>query len=311
MSTHPGSQAEPVGGDSLQADRVPVDPALADAMRALLGPIARLALAQGVPCGALEEMLKEAFVDEALKAQPVQTHSRMVSRLSVATGINRREVTRLTRQQRAVRPVRPSPASELFTRWMTDPAWCEGAGDPKPLPRVPRVAGEPSFEALAQSVTRDVHPRSLLDELLRLKLAALDEDSDTVALLRDGFVPAGDRTRLLGFLSDNVGDHLAAAVDNVLADGRRHFEQAVFADGLSEASMQRVHMLVGPLWRTLLDALVPPLEQMVEADAELPAAERRRVRIGLYAYDDATPEAKRAAAPPPAAPTPKRRVRKA
>ena len=121
MSTHPGSQAEPVGGDSLQADRVPVDPALADAMRALLGPIARLALAQGVPCGALEEMLKEALVDEALKAQAVQTHSRMVCRLSVATGINRREVTRLSRQQRAGRPVRPSSASALYIHWMTGP----------------------------------------------------------------------------------------------------------------------------------------------------------------------------------------------
>jgi hypothetical protein len=52
------------------AGELPMDPALADALRALLAPIAQLALARGLPCGALEEMLKEAFVDEALRAQP-------------------------------------------------------------------------------------------------------------------------------------------------------------------------------------------------------------------------------------------------
>lgn len=284
MSTHPGSQAEPVGGDSLPADRVPVDPALADAMRALLGPIARLALAQGVPCGALEEMLKEAFVDEALKAQPVQTHSRMVSRLSVATGINRREVTRLTRQQRAVRPVRPSPASELFTRWMTDPAWCEGAGDPKPLPRVPRVAGEASFEALAQSVTRDVHPRSLLDEMCRLGIARLDEATDTVRLVRNAFVPSDAQAPMLGFLGDNVGDHLAAAVSNVLAPESPHFEQAVFADELSGPSVTAVRQFVLARWKSLMHAAVPLLEGLIEADRSAGRPQDQRLRIGLYSY---------------------------
>lgn len=284
MSTHPGSQAEPVGGDSLPADRVPVDPALADAMRALLGPIARLALAQGVPCGALEEMLKEAFLDEALKAQPVQTHSRMVSRLSVATGINRREVTRLTRQQRALRPVRPSPASELFTRWMTDPAWCEGAGDPKPLPRVPRVEGEPSFEALAQSVTRDVHPRSLLDEMCRLGIARLDDATDTVRLVRNAFVPSDAQAPMLGFLGDNVGDHLAAAVSNVLAPEPPHFEQAVFADELSGQSVTAVRQFVLARWKSLMHAAVPLLEGLIEADRNAGRPQDKRLRIGLYSY---------------------------
>lgn len=282
--------------------------ALLGAAQAVLAPLARLAVAGGLPSAALEEALRRAMVQAAAEAHPQTPPQRSVSRISAATGIHRREVARLTKPAAAAPPRGRTLASEVFAHWLGHRAYRDRRGRPRVLPR---LGPAPSFESLAQAVTRDVHPRSLLDELLRLKLAALDEDSDTVALLRDGFVPAGDRTRLLGFLSDNVGDHLAAAVDNVLADGRRHFEQAVFADGLSEASMQRVHMLVGPLWRTLLDALVPPLEQMVEADAELPAAERRRVRIGLYAYDDATPEAKRAAAPPPAAPTPKRRVRKA
>lgn len=284
MSTRPGSQAEPVGGDPMPVDRSTVDPALADAMRALLGPIARLALAQGVPCGAVEEMLKEAFVDEALKAQPVQAPSRMVSRLSVATGLNRREVTRLTRQQRAVRPVRPSPASELFTRWMTDSTWSEAPGSPKSLPRVPRVEGEPSFESLAQSVTRDVHPRSLLDEMCRLGIARFDEATDTVSLMNNAFVPSDAQASMLGFLGDNVGDHLAAAVSNVLASEPPHFEQAVFADELSGQSVTAVRQFVLTQWKGLMHAAVPLLEGLIEDDRKAGRPQDRRLRIGLYSY---------------------------
>ena len=72
---------------------------------------------------------------------------------------------------------------------------------------------------------------------------------------------------MLGFLGDNVGDHLNAAIDNVLCDNRMHFEQAVFAHGLSAASIDSVRPAVRAQWQALLEALVPALEARVEADA--------------------------------------------
>lgn len=279
--------------------------ALQDALRAVLAPLAQLAVARGVPYAALEASLKRAVVQAAVAAHPQVAPHRSVSRISTATGINRREVTRLVHADAAA-PRRPrSLASALFAHWLSNPAYVDAKGVPRALPRLGPV---PSFETLAQSVTRDVHPRSLLDELLRLKLATLDEAADTVTLLRGGFVPRGDQARMLGFLSDNVGDHLRAAVENVLADGGRHFEQAVFADGLSAESVRRLRALIGPQWKALLATLVPPLEQWVRADAALPADQRHRVRIGLYAFDDAPG----AAGNPPAPPhfKPKRPARK-
>ena len=91
---------------------------------------------------------------------------------------------------------------------------------------------------------------------------------------------------MMRLLGDNVGDHFSAAVDNVLGDGHAHFEQAVFADGLSPASMQQLRGLIGAEWQRLLQAFVPVLERMVQADAAVAETEAaRRVRIGLYAYD--------------------------
>ena len=265
------------GGQSL-------DPALADALRALLGPMARLALAQGVSFAALEEMLKEAVVDEALKAQSAQTPSRMVSRVSVATGHNRREVTRLTQRQRSAREVRHPPAAEVFARWLTDPACCDGDGLPQPLPRLPRTPGEASFEGLAHSVTRDVHPRSLLDELCRLGIARLDGETDQVVLVRSAFVPNDAQAAMLGFLGDNVGDHLNAAVSNVIATEPPHFEQAVFADELSLESVAAVRRMVLGSWERLMKAAVPLLEGLIEEDRKLGRPQQHRVRIGLYSY---------------------------
>ena len=262
-----------------------MDPALADALRALLAPIAQLALARGLPCGALEEMLKEAFVDEALRAQPGLSPARAVSRISVATGLNRREVTRLTRRETAARQVRPSLASEVFARWMTDPSFCDESGSPRILPRVSSTPGALSFEALAQAVTRDVHPRSFLEEMCRLGVAEFDAEADTVRLVRNAFVPSGEQAPMLGFLGDNVGDHLSASVANVLAEGEPpHFEQAVFADELSVQSEQAVRQFVLAQWKQLMREAVPLLEGLIEADAEAGRAQDRRVRIGLYSY---------------------------
>ena len=129
-----------------------------------------------------------------------------------------------------------------------------------------------------------------------------------MALLRGGFVPRGDRARMLGFLADNVGDHLRAAVENLLADGSRHFEQAVFADGLSAESVRRMRSLIGPQWKALLETLVPPWNNGCTPTPNCPPRSKHRVRIGLYAFDD-MPGADGASTPLPPF-KPKRRARK-
>ncbi len=268
----------------------PEQQALLEALRAVLGPLARLAVARGVSFGTLEELLKQALVRAAVDAHGEAGERRAVSRVSTATGIHRRDVTRLLQAPGDAPPARGRPPLpvEVFTRWIADPDYRDADGVPRTLPRLGEA---PSFEALAQSVSRDVHPRSVLDELLRLGLASLDEAADTVAPRREGFVPSGDRARMLDFLAHNVGDHLDASVHNVLGEGRAHFEQAIFADGLSEASLETVRTLVSAQWKSMLATLVPQLRERVRADADLPAAERRRVRIGLYGYDAPTPQA--------------------
>ena len=252
--------------------------AVLGAVGSLLAPIAELCLTRGVTIQAVEEMLRQAFVDEAQRlcgADEVAT-----SRVSTMTGLTRREVTRLRSVARQEVPATRSAATDLLTRWLSAPEYSR-RGSPRVIAR---AGAAPSFEHLASTVTRDVHARSLLAEMERLRLVEHDEDRDTVRLLVDAFVPRGDLPRMLGFLGDNVGDHLRGAVRNVLGAGNEHFEQALLADELSAESVRRARELITAQWRSLLTELGPQLEALMAQDREAGRAQDQALRIGLYSW---------------------------
>src|ERR1039457_6239252 len=166
------SDSMAIKSDEAACDIKSEDTALFRTLSRLLGPLARLCLANGITFATAEEVLKRAFVQEANSLQPGAPEHGMVSRISTATGINRREVTRLTKLETPERATKQPLASEILARWTTDHSYRNQDGAPRMLNR---LGPAPSFEALAQTVTRDVHPRSMLDELIRLDLVSYDE----------------------------------------------------------------------------------------------------------------------------------------
>jgi hypothetical protein len=257
--------------------------ALLEAVNAVLLPLAKLALAQGVTYATVEEQLKTAFVRVAREAQDGGLPHRQVSRISTTTGINRREVTRLVNADAPIARPRRSLAAEVYAHWLTDPVYRDVSGLPSVLPR---QGQRPSFETLAREITSDVHPRSLLAEVTRLGFGLWDEATDTVSARPSALVPQGDLPRVLRILGDNVGSHLAGAVANVLGDGKQHFDQAIVATGLSDEALLSVRKLIAAQWRQTFDALVPALERLIAMDRDDTAGSvpRQRLLIGLYSY---------------------------
>jgi hypothetical protein len=256
------------------------DDALLEVAHAVLAPLARLMVARGVPCAALEGAVQKAFVEAALDAVPRPLRARAVSRVSAATGLSRREVARLIDEDAAPTLPQRSLAAEMFTRWRTSPAYCDDRGRPLALAR---QGPAPSFESLARSVTKDVHPRTLLEELVRLGIAGHVPERDLVVLTLEAFVPGADEARMLDFLAHNVGDHLEAAVGNVLGEPRQ-LERAIFATGLSRASVELAQGWVERWWQMLLAQFTPVLEDLLAHDAEAFDEHERpcRLRVGLY-----------------------------
>lgn len=254
---------------------------LITAFRDVLTPLARLAISRGVRHAELDELLKSVLIEAARQAHADVPLERAVSRISAATGINRREVTRLTQTAGHERSKPRSPVNEVFARWISDPAYATESGQRRILKR---LGAPPSFESLAESVNRDVRPRTLLEELCRLGIACIHTEDDTVELLTDRYVPSSDETEMLAYLGANVGDHLQAAVDNVTSPGVRHLEQAIFTDQVSARSVEEMRPQVQAEWKALVQKLAPTVQQLMDQDLAAARPQDHRLRIGVYMY---------------------------
>lgn len=258
------------------ADRSTLDAALA-----VLEPLAGLLLSRGVRHARAEDLLKEAFVRAGARAFAARGKLPSVSTLSVATGLRRREVQRLLDAGQTSTPIpKMSLAAQVRARWTSDPLYLDAQGQPRRLPRT-APDDQPSFASLAEATSKDVHPRSLLDELLRV--GAAEEDGDYV-LLR-GYMNAPDRSwdSLVSIGGANVADHLSAVLVNLLTSPRPLFEQALFADGLTQQSAQRAADLAKQMWSNAAPAVTLKLQTLVDLDEREPD-NSWRMRIGLYSY---------------------------
>lgn len=259
----------------------------------LLRPLVRLFVARGITFPALTNLLRELYVNVAEYDFALPGKEQTDSRVSLLTGIHRKEVRRL---RGAGAPVSTVPAvvsrtSRIIARWLADPKFTDGRGRPLPLPR--SGPGEaPSFEALVAGITRDLRPRAVLDEWLDRGLASLDE-ADRVVLAEAAYVPRGGGEPQLYYFGRNLHDHIAASVANIVGEAPRFLERAVHYDGLSEDLARRLEARAREI----------AMEALQQANREAHAACQtdpggdHRWNFGLYVYAEA--------APPPAAPGPR------
>jgi hypothetical protein len=199
----------------------------------LLRPLVRLLIRCGVTFPILADLLRELYVNVAEREFALQGKPQTDSRVSLLTGIHRKEVRRLRGAGAPVSivPASLSRTSQILATWLASADFADAQGRPRPLPRVSDRG--PSFEALVQSVTRDVRPRAVLDEWLDRGMVEIDDDGHVV-LLEAAFIPKSGDDQQLYYFGRNLHDHLAAAAANILGPAPRFFERAVHYDGLSE-----------------------------------------------------------------------------
>ncbi len=251
----------------------------------LLRPLVRMFVRRGITFPAACDMLRELYVNVAEHDFALAGKEQTDSRVSLLTGIHRKEVRRLRGAGAPVNivPASLSRTSRILARWLASAETTDAAGRPLPLPRVAR-AGEPSFEVLVASVTRDLRPRAVLDEWIDQKLATLSAE-DVVTLRDSAFVPqAGDEQQLYYF-GRNLHDHAAAAVTNVLGEPSRFLERAVHYDGLS----QDVARDLEARSRDLATEALRTANRQAHGACEADAGGRWRWNFGVYIYTEEVP----------------------
>lgn len=271
----------------------------------LLEPIALLALERGVRLNGLIDALKLALVRAAISladddgrspatvlrpASPTSQADAAAgraafsdSRLAVMTGVHRKDLRRIRTTGGTTRAKSLSIVGEVFARWRSDPRFLTRRGEPRHLLRHRDGGERASFEELVAAVTRDVHPRPVLDEMLRLGMVETDgRVGDRVRLLHAAYVPAADKAELMHLGRDNLADHVAALVGNLQGDGRRFLEQAVYSDDLTEASARQFNLETREVWEKVFTLLMPRLQALYEADRDSRDPRNHRVRVGMY-----------------------------
>jgi Family of unknown function (DUF6502) len=262
--------------------------ALISAIKKLLRPLIRLLIAKGLGLPALIELMKEIYVSVAEQEFPTNGKKQTDSRISVLTGVHRKDVKRLrtikTEEFVAPRSIGLGPL--VVARWLSNPSMIDAQGQPIALPRQGESAGAPSFDGLVESVSKDIRPRALLDEWVRLGVARLDAQG-RVVLNKSAFIPEKGFDEKAFYLGRNVHDHLAVAGNNLLGQGNPALERSVHYTGLTEESAKVVMEAAERLGMQSLLAVNRLALELAEKDNGKPEA-RRRLNFGLYLYDGPT-----------------------
>ncbi len=263
-------------------------PSLIDALLRALRPLVRLMLARGVSYPMLSEHLKRLFVEVAEQDFRLDGKENTDSRVSLITGVHRKDVRRLRGGADAAAEAMPESVSlggQLVALWLGRAPFHDGEGRPLPLPRLASAGGEASFEALVGRVSKDIRSRAVLDEWLRLGVVQIDA-RDRVVLQTDAFVPQGDSAEKAFYFGHNLHDHAAAATHNLLGGQPPWLERCVYYNALAPASIARLHGQAHALGTQVLQALsqtAAECQQQDRVDVALPA---QRFTCGIYFYGE-------------------------
>lgn len=274
--------------DNKQGTGAPT-PALTRAIKQLLKPLVGLLLDNGLTYGWLTKVLKVIYVDVAEAEFSLQDKKQTDSRISLLTGVHRKDVRRIRSEGKdAFEP--PSSiflGAQLVAIWTTEPRFLDNLGNPAPLARLPSAAQERqivSFEQLITLVSKDIRPRAILDEWLRLGTVFINEQ-DEVCLKVDAFIPAKGFDEKVYYLGKNIHDHMAAARDNVQSEDPPFLERSVYYDLLTDDSVNQLETLSEQKAMEMLRYLNTQARKLQRKDKSKKNAERR-MNFGVYFYRD-------------------------
>lgn len=278
---------------------VPVSPprSLPAAVRRLLRPLVKLLLHHSVQYPALTNLLKQTYVEMAT-AMPVEGKAQTDSRVSLLTGIHRLDVKRLRSEISngdEGPPMSVSLGAQIVARWIANVEYLDNKGRPLPLHRLASAGGLMSFESLVRSVNKDIRPRVVLDEWLRLGVAQID-NLDRVCLVTDAFVPHDGLDEKLFYLGKNVHDHLDACVHNLTQPNDPSLlERSVYYDHLSKDSTLILSAYARQLSSQVMQAFSQKAMELQARD-QLDAAAHHQVAYGQY-FNQANEQEKPGAQP--------------
>ncbi len=260
---------------------------LSAAVLRLLRPLVRILLRNGVSYSTFSDFVKWVYVDVASKEFGIEGRKQSTSRVSVITGLSRKEVMRvrkLPKPDDSASTERYNRAARVITAWRRDRNFLDIEGKPLSLP----ISGPGvSFSELVKRFSGDVPVRATLDELLRVGAVERLEDG-RIRLLAQSYVPESSDADKLHILGTDAA-HLISTIDHNLKSDPivPFFQRKVAYDNLPDEVLPAFRKHSAKRAQTLLESLDRWLAQRDrDVTPTVKGTGRYQAGIGIYYFEE-------------------------
>ena len=264
---------------------------LSAAVLRLLRPLVRILLKNGVSYRTFSDLIKWVYVDVAGKEFGIKGRKQSTSRISVITGLSRKEVKRvrqITRPDDSTSSEKYNRAARVIAAWRREKKFLDAEGKPAPLPMAgPGV----SFSELVKRFSGDVPSRATLDELIRIG-AVKQLDDGKISLVKRSYIPDNSNAAKLHILGTDVA-HLISTIDHNLKPEPIGplYQRKVAYDNLPDEILPQFRKLSAKRAQSLLESLDRWLAQRDrDVTPKVKGTGRNRAGLGVYYFEKPFPK---------------------
>jgi len=251
------------------------------AIQRMMRPVVRQLIAYGVSYPAFSRIIKRVYLDVAEQEFALPFKQQTDSRLSLVTGINRKEIAQLRRRKPpAAAEVEDTLVTHVIGRWMAGTPYASADGKPRQLPYESDAGDATSFTRLVREIGTDIPVRSVLDELLRVGAVALRADG-TVVLRQEAHIPA-DAGKLT-LLGSDPSELFSTIVHNIEHPDAPRPQRKVVYDNIGSEALPELRAAA----RQLAEEFVRRANALLasfDRDRNPKAAGGQRTRVALAAH---------------------------
>jgi len=203
----------------------------------LLKPTIRYCLRAAIGVYEVLEVMKQVFVEAAAEEIKARGEKFSVSRLSLMTGLPRRETRRIS-LDRKVQEIPTNIVSRVVGQWEQNNRFTTKAKKPRAL-TFGSEGGE--FEQLVQTVSKDIGPAGVLCELERLGL--VERVRNRVNLIKAFAIFQGAGEKGVALLSRDTGRFVFAVEENLFQpQDPKNLHLATNYDNVLQSELENIRL---------------------------------------------------------------------
>ena len=265
--------------------------ALVAAVLKLLRPLARILLRNGVSFSTFSDAAKWIYVDVATKEFRIEGRKQSTSRVSVITGLSRREVMRVRKLPRpdvTASTEKHNRAARVIAAWRRESDFLDAEGKPALLPMEGRGV---TFSELVKRFSGNVPSRAILDELMHVEAVERLVDGK-IRLLTRAYIPRGVDAHKLNILGTDV-QYLISTIDHNLKPEpiEPRFQRKVAYDNLPNEVLPRFRKRFAKRAQALLESADQWLARHDrDVTPTVNGMGSNRAGFGIFFFEESNPE---------------------